>query len=847
MSTFTEKASHQLKEGLLSLLGFVTNITGKPYDISKMSVGTVHSLCQKLLIDRRFSQGDRQISTVVMDELSQYFYIYNTNFWKKLCEIGGFESTQESIEVINKYFGALQGKGSRHVAVINCISFFNRLSEEMIDPKLIDLDSENKELKSLLKMYDYYLESLKKDGKFQRVDFSLLQQSAYLFFKNSPVSGNIFKHVIIDEYQDTNSIQEQIFFELSKGTKNICVVGDDDQALYRFRGATVENLVEFESRSKNYFGIKAKRIDLDINYRSRKKIVETYTQFIELENWEKIRSIEKNNIINFPQNNVDLKVADSEIVPFDLGKLNTNTHYRFMDKKIKSHRMDDLPSVITNEPKRAEDVFADIATFVKNLKEEGKVKDYNQIAFLFPAMKNNSKVLGLKQALEEEGIQVYAPRAGKFLEVEESKAVFGLFLKIFGRPVFADEIQEQESSTQNDDKPFRTLGGEMMEFKKWVDTSINMATRLCDEDKELNEYVKDRKIEVKSLINDFNLLVDLMKTKNWTKDMIFKKEMKKDILSIIGLSEKAKKNLSGKYFDNIVDTRQKEGKPFNIGYIFSRMTSVDWSILDLFYQLNGFKHFREMYKLAEDGTDEAPVCNLGLITQYLSRFMDEYGNVITAFYLAEHRFINRFFLSYVYALWRLGESEYEDADDPFPKGRVPFLTIHQSKGLEFPVVIIGSIFKKERPASITERVVRLLKPSNESEPLDKIGTFDNMRMFYVGLSRAKNLMFLPQYKGGSSANHQFKNLFEIKNYPKISDFDINTVPDAEIEESDISRNYSYTSDYLNYQKCPRNYMIFRRYDFVPSRSQTMFFGSLVHQTIEDLHNYLIHRRSKNNV
>ncbi len=54
--------------------------------------------------------------------------------------------------------------------------------------------------------------------------------------------------MIIDEYQDTNTIQEKLVFELSSDHKNICVVGDDDQALYRFRGATVENFVDFPER-----------------------------------------------------------------------------------------------------------------------------------------------------------------------------------------------------------------------------------------------------------------------------------------------------------------------------------------------------------------------------------------------------------------------------------------------------------------------------------------------------------------------------------------------------------------------------------------------------------------------
>ena len=79
--------------------------------------------------------------------------------------------------------------------------------------------------------------------------------------------------------------------------------------------------------------------------------------------------------------------------------------------------------------------------------------------------------------------------------------------------------------------------------------------------------------------------------------------------------------------------KKAEGKPFKIKYIINRVTSVDWSVLDLFYQLNGFNHFREMYELAEDGSDEGPICNLGLITQYLARFMEQYTPIITASFL----------------------------------------------------------------------------------------------------------------------------------------------------------------------------------------------------------------------
>jgi DNA helicase-2/ATP-dependent DNA helicase PcrA len=319
--------------------------------------------------------------------------------------------------------------------------------------------------------------------------------------------------------------------------------------------------------------------------------------------------------------------------------------------------------------------------------------------------------------------------------------------------------------------------------------------------------------------------------------------MIRDFAETPKLSLKAKKNLTNSYFKTVVELKEKDNKPYSIDYIINRTTSLDWTILDLFYQLNGFRHFRDMYLLAEDGTDEGPICYLGLLSQYLSRFMDEYGTLLTASFLSEEKFVRTFFASYIYALQRLGESEYEDADDPFPKGRVPFLTIHQSKGLEFPVVVVGGVFRREQAADQKEIIVRSIL-NKEGEPLDRISHFDNMRMFYVALSRAQNLLVLPQYTHGMAATETFKNIFNNYHLQKIPDFDLKKVPEAALVKEDLGKSYSYTSDYLLYSKCPRNYMIFRKYGFVPSRSQTMFFGSLVHQTIEDLHHLLINQRNK---
>lgn len=91
-------------------------------------------------------------------------------------------------------------------------------------------------------------------------------------------------------------------------------------------------------------------------------------------------------------------------------------------------------------------------------------------------------------------------------------------------------------------------------------------------------------------------------------------------------------------------------------------------------------------------------------------------------------------------------------------------------------------------------------------------------------------------------NAPFKSMLD-DDFPRLPDFDIDSLPSAHSSKEELPKNYSYTGDFLLYQKCARQYMIFRKYGFVPSRSQTMMFGNLVHRTLDDLHQYLISRRN----
>jgi DNA helicase-2/ATP-dependent DNA helicase PcrA len=798
LSTFTEKAALQLKEGLRALLANVTERTGKHYDLSHMYIGTLHSLCRRLMSDRRFSPDrQRPKAPLLLDALSQYLMLNRNKAWQELVDpIGWHDANAE----INNYFDPNKPSSSRHHAVSNCINLFNRFSEECVDPAEARKQAGDSDLAKLIDLYEKYCGSLEQEQP-ALTDFSLLQQAALKAlneFDQRSVgnqSGYVFKHVIIDEYQDTNTIQERLIFKLSSGHKNLCVVGDDDQALYRFRGATVENFVEFEERCWQHLRIEPMVIPLEKNYRSRKKIVAFYNAFI-------------------THSTCDWRKGGRK-----------NAHHRVV-KDIQAHRDDDGASVIASDQNEPRAVCAQIAGLVKRIIETRKVEDPSQIAFLYPSLKSE-QVKRMMAALEDQGIKVYAPRASTFLDVPEAAAMLGVFMCVFGKP------EKGQWSGRDYDAYF-----------KWVDRASGEGKSLMASDAALARYVQARSDEIAGLVGDYEKLLAVVNSEGWGLDDPYDPDsMKKPLLNAHGLSKRAKKTFNSPYIERLIRSRSATDRPYSLKYVIIRATSLDWNVLDLFYRLCGFRHFRKMFDQAESAKkDEGPVCNLSLLSQYLARFMGD-SSVLSAQFLTEKKFRRTFFSSYLYALYRRGESEYEDAEDPFPRGRIPFLTIHQAKGLEFPVVVLGNPRKKhDKPQRLEEIVHPLL--NRKGEPLDRMARFDMMRMFYVALSRPKNLLVIAHYGGrGQVTNEPFASMLH-GDFPRISQFKVNSMPKAELSVDDLPKNYSYTGDFLLYKRCPRQYMAFRKYGFVPSRSQTMFFGTLVHQTIEDLHQHLIGRKGR---
>ncbi len=796
LSTFTEKAALQLKEGLRAYLGTASATTGSPYDISKMYVGTVHSLCQRLMTDRRFHPpGHRPRAPALMDELDQYLHLSHS--WKSLVEsFGDADFTQAMLnETVTRLVNG-HPSSSKHNALSATISLFNRFSEESLTPEAIRvLSQQDNDLNHMADLYAAYLKTLTPANGGAKVDFALLQQAALRVLNGSPQAGAVFRHVIIDEYQDTNAIQEQIFFALAKSHGNLCVVGDDDQALYRFRGATVENFVEFPARCQLYLNQQPTPIDLNTNYRSSARIVEFYGAFMAKEDW---------------------RHADPT----------RNTEYR-ITKKIEAHRQDQTPAVVASTAAHPEEVATEIAGLVVRLLKEGKVTDPNQIAFLFPSLKATC-VARMQAALEARGLKVYAPRATRFLELPEITDFIGIVVQILGKPDYNEDF----------------AAGDYKDFHDWIKTAETRGTAICKADAGMTAFIAQKKAEIATVIADYEKLTATLQAQGWELAAPYAPDtMKRPLADTKGISEQARRTLSSVAFDNIAKVRLAEGNPFALGYVINRATAIDWSLLDLFYQIGMFQHFKAMLDLAAAG-DEGPICNLGLLTQYLAKFVDHYNaNVVSAKRLLEDRFKNTFFMSYIYALFRRGESEFEDAQDPFPKGRIPFLTIHQSKGLEFPVVVLGNL-RKDAKVQRIEAIVRPLL-SRQGEPLERSAGFDVMRMYYVALSRAKNLLVLAHFQGrGQRINRPFKALLEGGAIPRIPQLKLSKVTPASDTPDAQPKAYSYTADYLLYHRCPRQYMLFRKYGFVPSRGTIMLFGSLVHRTLEDLHHLMIGQRSQ---
>lgn len=234
--TFTNKAANELKERLVKMLG--------EYNGNSIWASTFHSCCVRIL--RR--DGERL-------GYSSHFTIYDTDDSKRVIK-----ECQRLLNFDDKY-----------IAAKSIMSEISRAKDSLITPAQYLADNEADPRKTVIgRAYAKYQELLKNADA---MDFDdIIVNTVKLLSEHSEVREyyqNKFKYVMVDEYQDTNHAQYKLTSLLAGGYRNICVVGDDDQSIYKFRGATIENILKFEFQYDN-----AKIIRLEQNYRSTQNILD---------------------------------------------------------------------------------------------------------------------------------------------------------------------------------------------------------------------------------------------------------------------------------------------------------------------------------------------------------------------------------------------------------------------------------------------------------------------------------------------------------------------------------------------------------------------------------------------
>ena len=240
--TFTNKAAGELKDRLCAMLGETAN---------DIWASTFHSTCARIL--RR--DGERI-------GYSSHFTVYDTDDQRRLMK-----NILKELDISEK-----------NITPKSILNEISRAKDSLISPAEYALTvGDDFRLKIISRAYTTYQKRLEDADA---MDFDDLINKVVELFKKCPdvleYYQNRFRYLMVDEYQDTNHAQYTFVRMLAEKSGNLCVVGDDDQSIYKFRGATIENILSFENTFQN-----ATVIRLEQNYRSTQNILDAANAVIE--------------------------------------------------------------------------------------------------------------------------------------------------------------------------------------------------------------------------------------------------------------------------------------------------------------------------------------------------------------------------------------------------------------------------------------------------------------------------------------------------------------------------------------------------------------------------------------
>ncbi|MCF7858244.1 MAG: UvrD-helicase domain-containing protein [Candidatus Cloacimonetes bacterium] len=275
--TFTNKAAQELKKRLHRSFHIATY---------SLWVGTFHSICMRIL----------------REEYEHLPFTKDFSIFDDLDQKATFKMIYKKLEIDSKNFPL------RKITTI-----ISNQKNSLVSPQdFFKFNEENFFTKTTYKIYLEYQKFLLKNNA---LDFDdLLMYTAIMFHDNNSIRkkyADRFKYVMIDEYQDTNYAQFKLINLIAMDHQNLCVVGDDDQAIYSWRGANISNILNFEKDYKNVYTVK-----MEQNYRSPKSILSAANCLIKnnseryaKELWTDIRSAERPKLLKLDDEHQEAKFA----------------------------------------------------------------------------------------------------------------------------------------------------------------------------------------------------------------------------------------------------------------------------------------------------------------------------------------------------------------------------------------------------------------------------------------------------------------------------------------------------------------------------------------------------------
>ena len=728
-TTFTRKAAEELNSRILSWGDQIKNhltrdldesdfgdiekiLEIERIDFNQINIGTTDSIAEELLREFR-KPGETQPVIVenfvansamikILIETRKYL---DKNLIEYLKELSGRHKLEEP-SIMSRYL----------------IEIKDRLCYDQVDlDELYEKTDEKSGLRTALECIREYEKTL---NSRHAIDFQMLESSFLEKLKNGELADFLddVKIVLIDEYQDTNLIQEDIYFTIAQSALenggSITVVGDDDQSLYRFRGATVDLFTNFKQRAKDRLEIDVKEINLTTNYRSTENIIDHCNKFVELDGeYQNARVDNKPKITtpNFEKEKMPVLGMfrnNPEMLAQDLARLINNLVnnkkaeikvLRVLDEDYYKRVNDDLDIAKLQELKRRNIKKGnDVKTITLELDETyGSSADLAILSYSpkESQFRGRSFLHHLRKNLKNlrNPIEMFNPRGMELQDVESVAIFCGLML----------ECIDPEGEIQNSDKDIPNLAKRNM--IRW-----RMSAK---------EFIK------------FNP----------------EPHHPQSLSSFVITWQQRRVNLKK-------DDEGNEIRPETASLIDLAYGLALW-IEEFYDDAEGIVYFESITK---------SITQTGFFNKYHSQISfknkkEETESILEAIW--------NIFIPLSTGGVNLDESHFET----LPEDRINVLSIHQSKGLEFPLVIVdvGSMFKNNDirtqhlrfPKSLKEKItiedtIRQYSSLGENPRSEKDRQFDDLiRRYFVAFSRAECVLLLvglnPAIEGYVKKNQHF--------------------------------------------------------------------------------------------